>query len=153
MLLKNSSFHDDSPKSFTDTFLDCYSVMFLDDYDLKQNAVSQEALKNHPTCRLYCRDTSCLTLDSKAFGRGGHDSFVALNEKESGRLVIRRILLFFFQNGDEKFVYLQLFYKHEVLFLTDEKCLGFGYEVALTDRKKVFPLIFIENKLIRIDFN
>ena len=109
-------------------------------------------LEKHPTCRIYCRDRSCLTLDSKAYGRGGHDSFVALNESESGSLVIGRILLFF-ENGDENFIYLQLFHKHKVLFLTDEECWAFGYEIAPTDRKKVFALNSFEHRLIRFDFN
>ena len=143
LLLKDSDIDDDSLKSFTDNFLDCCSLKFTDDYVLKQNSDSQEVLEKHPTCRIYCRDRSCLTLDSKAYGRGGHDSFVALNESESGSLVIGRILLFF-ENGDEKFIYLQLFHKHKVLFPTDEECLAFGYEIAPTDRKKVFPLNSIE---------
>ena len=93
-----------------------------------------------------------MTLDSKAYERGWDDSFVNLNNSDSGSLVIGRILLFF-GNGNEKFIYLQLFYKHKVLFLTDEESLAFGYEVAPTDRKKVFPLNSIERKLIRFDFN
>ena len=35
----------------------------------------------------------------------------------------------------------------------DEECLAFGYEVATTDRKVMFPLKSIENELIRFDFN
>ena len=152
LLLKKSDIDDDSLKSFTDNFLDCCSTKFTEDYDLKQNSDLQEVLEKHPTCRIYCRDRSCLTLDSKAYGRGGHDSFVALNERENGSLVIGRILPFF-ENGEEKFIYLHLFCKHKVLFLTDEECLAFGYEVAPTDRKKVFLLNSIEHKLIRFDFN
>ena len=151
LLLKKSDIDADSPMSFTDTFLGCCSTKFTVDCGLKQNSDSQEVLENHPTCRIYCRDRSYLTLDTKAYGRGGHDSFVALNESESRSLVIGRILLFF-ENGDENFIYLQLFYKHKVFFPTDEECLAFGYEVAPTDRKKVFRLHSIEHKLIGFDF-
>ena len=152
LLLKKSHIDDDSLKSFTDNFFDCGSTKFTDDYGLKHNSDSQEVLKKHPTCRVSCRDKSCLTLDSKAFDSFGHDSFEASNGSESGSLIIGRILLFF-DNGDEKFNYLQLFYKHKVFFLTDEECLAFGYEVAPTDHKKMFSLTSIEHKLIRFDFN
>ena len=93
-----------------------------------------------------------MALDSKAYGIGGHDLFVALNESECGNLVIGRILLFF-ENGEDKLFYLQLFYKYKLFFLTDEECLAFEYQVNPTDRKKVFPLHSIGQKLIRFEFN
>ena len=94
LLLKKSDIEDDSLKSFTDNFLHCCSTKFTGDYGLKQISDSQEVLEKHPICRVYCRDRSCLTLDSEAYGRGGHDSFVGLNESESGSLVIGWILVF-----------------------------------------------------------
>ena len=152
LLLKKSDIDDDSLKSFTDNFLDCCSTNFTDDYGLKQNSDSQEVLEKHPTSHTDCRDRSCLTIDSKAYGIGGHDSFVALHGSESGSLVMGRILLFF-ENGDEKFIYLQLFYSQKMLFLTDEERLLFGKEVAPTHRKKVFPLNSVEHNFFRFGFN
>ena len=135
LLLKSSDNQDDSLKIFTDNFIDCCSTEFTVDCGLKQNSDSRGVLEKHPKCLIYCTDRSCYTRNSKTCGGNGHVLFVALNENESGSLVMDPTPLFF-GNGVEKFVYLELFYKHELLFLTEEQRMTVGYETAPNDRKK-----------------